>query len=153
MSSTGTIQQQGTRPDLWRAVLDLGVIRRLVRDGLGCQCPDQVFEQVVVGRPTVFAEADPGSAVQLLVGNRLLVSLVERDRLNDLLVDARRLLTEGRELRDAHGLNRFRLVLVGDCEPGIIESLAAWARTIDDRLHVHLLAPEALTALLEGVAD
>jgi len=136
--------------DLWQALLDLDVVRHLVRDGLGCQCPDAVFEDVVIGRPTVFAEDDPRSSVQLLVGRRLLVSLVEMNRLADVRADAERLLVRGRQIRDAQGLNRFRLVLVGNCEPAVIEALAARAREMDDRLHVHALGLEELEALVQG---
>jgi hypothetical protein len=132
----------------WAALLDLDVVRRLVREGLGCQCPDEIFDDVVVGRPTVFADSDPRAAVQLLVGRRLLVSLVEVNRLHDLRAEAEQLLMKGRQVRDAHGLNRFRLVLVGRCEPADVEALSAKAAGIDDRLHVHAIKLEDLAALL-----
>jgi len=136
--------------DVWQALLDLDAVRRLVRDGLGCQCPDAIFEDVVVGRPTVFIETDPRSAVQLLVGRRLLVSFVETARLVDVHVDGERLLLQGREIRDAQGLSRFRLVLVGSWQPRVVEALAERTRAIDDRLHVHAMEPEALAALVQA---
>jgi len=131
------------------ALLDLGPIRQLVREGLGCQCPEEVFDDVVVGRPAVFAEG-PRPAAELLVGRRLLVSLVALDRLQDPRAEAGRLLDRGRKLRDARGLNRFRLVLVGECAPADLEALSAQAAAIDDRLHVHAIRPGELAALLRG---
>jgi hypothetical protein len=136
-----------TESEMWRAVLDLDVLRRLVR-GLGCQCPDTIFDDVVVGRPTVFAETDAGSMVQLLVGRRLLVSFVELDHLRDARAEAERLLVQGARVRDAHGLNRFRLVLVGPCGPDALEALSVRAAAIDDRVHVHAITPEELARLL-----
>ena len=133
--------------DVWRTLLDLDVVRRLVREGLGCQCPETVFDDVVIGRPTVFPEPGALSVVQLLVGRRLLVSFVEIERLAEVRVDAERLLLQGRKLRDTHGLNRFRLVLVGRCQPEVMGELAAKAVEIDDRLHVHAFGLEALAAL------
>jgi hypothetical protein len=144
------VSSTGQPSDVWAALLDLAVIRRLVRQGLGCQCPDEVFDDVVIGRPTVFAENDPRSTVQLLVGRRLLVSLVEVDRLHDLRAEGERLLMQGRQVRDTHSLNRFRLVLVGGCEPSVVEWLSAKAAGIDDRLHVHAVKPEELAALVRG---
>jgi hypothetical protein len=137
-------------PDSWAALLDLKVIQRLVRHGLGCECPDEVFDDVVVGRPTVFTEADPRSTVQVLVGRRLLVSLVEVNRLHDVRVEAEQLLMQGRRVRDARHLNRFRLVLVGCCELEVVEALSARVARIDDRLHIHAFGPEDLAALLSG---
>jgi hypothetical protein len=96
----------------------------------------------------VFTEDDPRSTVQVLVGRRLLVSLVEVDRLRDLRTEAERLLVQGRQVRDAHSLNRFRLVLVGWCEPDVVEVLSATATGIDDRLHVHAIPPEMLAELV-----
>ncbi len=134
--------------DAWRAFLDLELVRRLVREGLGCECPDAVFDDVVIGRPAVFPETAPRATVELLVGRRLLVSLVEVDHLLNLRADAELLLQRGRQARDAHGLNRFRLVLVGRCAASVIEGLAAHARAIDDRVHVHAVELETLAAMV-----
>jgi DNA-binding transcriptional LysR family regulator len=142
-----SINTDGSATSPWAALLDVGSVRRLVRDTLGCQCPDEVFDDVVVGRPSVFADAGASSTVQLLVGRRLLVSLVELERLQDVRADAERLLREGREVRDAHGLNRFRLVLVGRCEAALVEALATTAASLDERLHVHAVEPAALLRL------
>jgi hypothetical protein len=137
--------------EIWRALLDMDAVRRLVREGLGCQCPETIFDDVVIGRPSVFAEPGALSSAQVLVGRRLLVSFVELARLADGPTEgAKRLLLEGRHVRDEHGLNRFRLVLVGECERSSVELLSTWASTVDDRLHVHALSVEALSTLLEG---
>jgi len=122
---------------LGAALIDYTAVRTLVVEKLGCQCPDEVFSQLVVGVPSIFPGEDAGWAAQILVGFRLLVSLVSVQDLKSIREDVVKLLHEGRRLRERHGLNRFRLVLVGHLDKKTLEACQAEAQQMDERMHVH----------------
>lgn len=122
-------------------------VRHLVRDVLGCGCPEEVFDDVQVAFPARLAhQAVPGSA-KLVVGGRLLIVVVPADSLADVEKDARALLARGRAARDACDLNRFRLVLVGRVAPAVRTRLEAAARRLDTRTHVHVIPASRLRSL------
>ena len=80
-------------------------VKTFVRERLGCQCPDSVFEQVdyqenagIVGQDAI--------ARRLLIGSRLLIYIVEHENgssLSDLLP---LFVKKAREERDRQGYNR-----------------------------------------------
>ena len=114
-------------------------VRHLVRDLLGCECPEEVFEDVLVAYPARLEHrALPGS-VKIVVGGRLIVLLVPVGALADLEKEARSLLVRGRAMRDTCGLNRLRLVLVGTVAPAVRRRLERAAARLDARTHVHAL--------------
>ena len=106
----------------------------LVRDVLGCTCPEEIFDNYQV-RHNVF-EAIP--IVQLIMGNRLLVWIVDGVKFVGPGQTLLRLLKQGTVKREEHGLNRFRLVVVG-------ESLSwekEWAHLVESlgpKVHLHVL--------------
>jgi hypothetical protein len=119
-------------------------VRHLVRDLLGCGCPEEVFDDVLVAFPARLEHASlPGSA-KIVVGGRLVVLLIAADTLLDLEQDARVILERSRAMRDACGLNRVRLVLVGAVPARSATRLQAAARRLDARTHVHVLPAESL---------
>jgi hypothetical protein len=85
--------------------------------------------------------------VKLVVGGRLMVLLVPVGSLADVEKSARALLLRGRAARDACGLNRVRLVLVGAVAPTVRTRLEAAAARLDDRTHVHVVAAASLASL------
>lgn len=124
--------------------LNLSAVRTLVRQSLGCGCPESVFDYVVVGYPAVFESvADEKAEIQLLVGKRLLISIIDLKvgYHKDLLIE--QALRKGQDLRDRYSLNRFRLVLIG--EPGEYP-LEDWQKRFcqDDRMHLHVLRKSEL---------
>jgi hypothetical protein len=125
--------------NLAEVFMNLDAVRQLVREELGCACPEGIFDEVVVGSPSIFGSPNIRSSVQVLVGRRLLVSLVPVHDLKDVAKDATNLLFEGKDIRDRHGLNRYRLVLVGRVSKEVIGELQKEASGIDDRMHVHLI--------------
>jgi len=110
---------------------------RFVRQTLGCTCPDEVFDDVRVGCPSLLTEIAPAGSVEILVGRRLLVTVVPTAGLADPAGQGRQMLERGREVRDAQGLNRYRLVLVGPLDAGARAALEA--QVLDERTHLHLL--------------
>jgi hypothetical protein len=120
-------------------MVNLEKLRHFVRETLGCDCPEEVFEDVVIGVPRVFLELEGPSIFQTMIGRRLLVSVVPLNALSDIRTEACLLLQNGRRVRDAHQLGRFRLVLVGDLDRETVKWLTAEADRIDPKVHVHCL--------------
>lgn len=116
-------------------------VEPLIR-GLGCACPDEVFDEI-----RVIDEVVPGVPLIIEVGRRLSVGFVSSGSHGDWL----ELLERGRALRDARGLNRFRLVVVGDVNQAGLEVTSGRALLeIDDRVHLHGMDVRTLETLLDG---
>jgi hypothetical protein len=124
-------------------------IKQLVRAQLGCACPDQVFDSIdLLGAAAGFAGM-PGDYL-IAVSDRLLLLVVSSARWQEVLDQLDVLLIRGRQLRDAEGFNRFRLVV------GVTERAAAQAALaerfaalpdLDDRVHLHVVSAETLAEL------
>ena len=71
--------------DFYATFINLDAIKTFVRKELGCQCEDKVFDQTVIGVPSVFSDDNPGWDLQILIGFRLLYLLPQFKR-SDLLV-------------------------------------------------------------------
>ena len=122
-------------------------VKRFVREGLGCTCPDEVFAHLELR----FAPEEAEEALfQIAVGDRLLVRAYRAasgDRAGEAVARWR---DAGVAARDARGMNRFRLVLVADrpeeaerrARPAFDEGLAA-----QEKAHLHVVAPAALEGL------
>lgn len=125
-------------------------LRRFVRETLGCGCPDEVLADIrVEPRPSAFAGLPV--SVLLRVGGRLLVAVCDTTAGAG---DLARIVPAGRQLRDAEGFNRVRLVMVV-AEPMATGVTAdAWADLAagDERVHLHQLAPSALPEALQAAA-
>jgi len=129
---------------------DCNRIEDFVRDTLGCACPPAIFENVLL-HPVDSAFAAIQGTCLVSIGRRLLVLLVEA-RSRDLTRDGiESLLRHGRELRDAGGFNRFRLVVVaeqGELASEVTavdpEESVPW----DGRVHLHRVTPGQVPAVL-----
>ena len=114
-------------------------IKTFVREELGCKCEDSVFNQIVIGMPSIFPGENPGWDMQIMIGFRLLISIVPVKRIKSIDEDIVKILQAGKEIRDQLGLNRFRLVLLGDVEKELYEACQRRAHKLDDRIHVHVI--------------
>jgi len=125
-------------------------IERFVRQELGCQCPAAVFSRIgVEDAPEEFGVWSRARLIS--VGERLLVLVVRSDDPDTLHRMLAKLLREGRQLREARGFNRFRLVIattradvMGPSLSGEFERLCG----IDERMHLHVISPEQVPAIL-----
>jgi len=107
----------------------------LVRGLLGCTCPEEIFDHYQVRQQVI------GSfpAVELIMGERLLVWIIDCRRIVDPGHTLAHLLKGGLKERDRRGLNRFRLVVVGDCLPW--ENEWSWlADSLGPKVHLHVLS-------------
>ncbi len=112
-----------------------GELIRLVQDMLGCGCPMEVFEHIQME----WIRTNEISMLQLILGNKLLVWIVDSVKIDRLKDIASRLLERGRIQRDSRRLNRFRLVLVGEVLEPEAEELQKLPETKHDKVHLHVL--------------
>jgi hypothetical protein len=124
-----------------------GDIEDFVREALGCTCPPAVFENIRLETDPAGFAGIPGARL-LAIGGRLLVLLV--DAINEEMAakQINTLLRAGRDLRDAGGFNRFRLVIVAPPCSGPGARPVFDIDPVDDRVHLHTLSPLQLPALL-----
>lgn len=117
------------------------VVEHFVRDVLGCECPDSVFDTIHVRTD---ARELGGIALRTAidVGGRLLFCVAESDdaeRISRSLDDVFR---AGRAIRDRDGLHRFRLVIATDDAAAALPVLATAFENLhgkDDRQHLHVV--------------
>jgi hypothetical protein len=119
-------------------------LRAFVRDTLGCTCPEAVFDAVAVSDLVVDGQA---AGTRLVIGDRLLVYLVERE-VPTAAIGV--LAAAGSADRDRHGLNRFRLVIdLPDGEmPLALEDVFTAAVARDAKSHLHCVRREGIAAAL-----
>ena len=128
---------------------DSEAIERFVRGTLGCSCPDEVFNSLAIER--VHGPDASVPYVRLLVGNRLLIYVLEAQDPGLVRAAVSKLVRQGREERDRIGLNRFRLVLAaGHPTPAPTAAAVSLADGIDldDRAHLHVIAAGLVPASL-----
>lgn len=110
-----------------------------VRGTLGCECPDEVFSQIVVR----LVAADSPSPVKLAieVGGRLLIHVIEEGEAMEDPGLIQEVVEEGVRARDARGFNRFRLVVAAadDADRATLRGRFDAVPTRDERTHLHVL--------------
>jgi hypothetical protein len=126
----------------------LAGVRAFVRQTLGCNCPDSVFERVLceggVQRGGLRLER------RILVGDRLLIYVLRAASPEEAQQAVHALLQSGREERERVGLNRLRLVLVSPDPMGLVghaQRAFADCPGRDERTHLHVVGQEALGGL------
>jgi hypothetical protein len=124
-------------------------LERFIRGELGCQCPAEVFQEIVTERcPAAFGEWPCGALVS--VGKRLLILVLRCDDCVAMRRRLRSLFEAGRRMRDARGFNRFRLVVVTSRPEAIASSLIPCFENLegkDDRTHLHVVASDRVPEL------
>ena len=112
-----------------------------VRATLGCSCPDEVFDhyQVLRGR------SEYGPFVQLIMGDRLLVKIIDMSEQSLIEEAVPEILKNGVEERERRHLNRFRLVIVGHLSPEVQKTITELTDKMDSRVHVHIISPDEMT--------
>ena len=122
----------------WLAQLtDKRELMRLIQGNLGCGCPDDVFEHYRVQ----FISSAKWPMVQLILGNRLLVWIMDGMKMDNPEKRIPPLLKEGRLKRDNLELNRFRLVVVGRVSESRTDKILKESASIDEKVHLHALSP------------
>jgi hypothetical protein len=124
-------------------------LERFIRGELGCQCPAEVFQEIVTERcPAEFGEWPCGALVS--VGKRLLILVLRCDDCVAMQRRLRALFEAGRRMRELRGFNRFRLVVTTSCPEAMALSLMPCFENLeekDDRLHLHVVASNRVPEL------
>jgi hypothetical protein len=123
-------------------------IERLVREELGCTCPDEVFECILEGPLALPGLAEPGRRVA--IGGRLLVYLIEAEDPVAAVAGLPAWISAGRAERNAAGMNRLRLVVVTARPETMTPALRAEFEALpdrDERIHLHVLPPAAIAGI------
>lgn len=118
-------------------------LQRFVRGTLGCKCPDDVFQSVAID-----CREDH---TRLMIGNRLLIYVVETTAEPPVGKAVSRLVEQGLADRNSQRLNRFRLVVAcPEPSPDLASAKAAFAAVAgdDDRAHLHVISADQLPAEL-----
>ncbi len=120
-------------------------ITAFTRDVLGCGCPDEVFNKIEVSN----IELDPDSrtATRIVIGDTLLIYILPDTPAETVVENIRHLVAAGKQDRDRHGYNRFRLVLRSrdrkdredSAENAFIDEAAG-----DEKLHIHFVTAVSL---------
>jgi hypothetical protein len=121
-------------------------IRHFIQSTLGCNCPEEVSRSIDVRRNvrlSSFIVLDSA----IIIGNRLLVYIVEAGTAGCIEEHLPILVDAGKKERDEKGLNRFRLVLVAD-EPDEVRQAAEGQfeelRGNDEKIHLHVISRKDL---------
>ena len=127
------------------------VVKRFVREVLGCNCPDEVFERVKV-KSGSSAVKSCSAEYEIDVGGRLLIVLTSEPPAAFSLVRLEKVILEGRNLRDARKFNRFRLIVqtdvAGEAKKGLLRTFEE-SQTKDDRIHLHVIERRSLPPFLK----
>jgi len=118
-------------------------IKHFVREHLGCACPDKVFENITVTEHSdIFTTAN----TVYEIGGRLFVAVFVAVEWDDMAKRLGKLVDAGKQFRDQHAYNRFRLVIVTDNDDAkkslqlVFDDLPG----IDDKTHLHVIKPDLL---------
>ena len=132
------------------ANLDHETVKHFVRDTLGCQCPESVFDQIDYQENSAILGKD-ATAKRLLVGNRLLIYVLEIDDAKRLTILLPRLVRNAKSERDSQGYNRLRVVIAAENADVIrpaAEGLFAEIEDIDAKVHLHVLGKDEVGGLI-----
>jgi hypothetical protein len=129
------------------------VIKDFVRETLGCQCPDSVFDIIEYSNNKLL---DGNSLIgdTVNVGNRLLIYIIHTNEPSQILDNLTDLVRSGLAERNSKGFNRFRLVVATDDIEMMkvnIEGAFAKLEEIDDRTHLHIIEKTSFDSLFGQV--
>ena len=118
-------------------------IKSFVRDRLGCNCPDAVFEDIRVANHSGLFTPD---TLIYDIGGRLFVAILVPADWRDIETGLGDLVDAGIQYRDQHAYNRFRLVIAtgDDAAIDVLQSRFSALDLGDDRVHLHVITPEQL---------
>jgi hypothetical protein len=126
-------------------------IEHFVRTTLGCKCPDEVFESIAIERAPTSRDALPHT--RLVIGDRLLIHVLEAPSVKATSAAVSKLTTQGRTERDAKQYNRYRLVVASDYPTELLSAARTGFDSVagtDHRAHLHILATDQLPDALRS---
>jgi hypothetical protein len=132
------------------------IVKEFVKESLGCQCPDEVFQDIDMQMEK--------EGLRILIGKRLIIRLYPLGKRAKSITFEKllQMFQNGQKERDQIGFNRFRLVLVindrDEAKQRIDDLsqkvLATFKKTKgeDDRMHLHVIEEGAVPEVLRVMA-
>ena len=119
---------------------DNKAITEFVRNTLGCNCPEEVF-QYIDCRTVVNIDENILPAYEINIGNRLLIFAAGIDEVDSLRSVLSKLVQAGINKRDEKKFNRFRLVLLTARENDVAEEALEIFNSLvtDEKAHLHVI--------------
>lgn len=128
---------------------DNKVIKEFVRNTLGCNCPEEVFQHIDC-RTAVSIDENTCPAYEINIGNRLLIFAAGIDEVDSLRYVLPKLIQTGINQRNNRKFNRFRLVLltsrVNDLEKEAFEIFDSLVT--DEKVHLHVINKDDFPIIL-----
>ena len=116
-------------------------VTRFVREVLGCNCPDEVFQRMCFQRGSTAVRSCPVD-YELQIGGRLLivVSSAAEELANPAILEE--VIGEGKRARDRAKFNRFRLIVpAGKEESDALLRSFLEIKNRDEKTHLHVVEP------------
>jgi hypothetical protein len=132
--------------------INVPVVKRFVREVVGCNCPDEVFKRVEVKLGSS-AIKSCSTDYEINVGGRLLIVLASDPV--EIFSPARleKVMAEGQCARDAGKFNRFRFIVQADNAPEVekqFSKLFEGLATRDAKTHLHVIERKDVPDLFES---
>ena len=121
--------------------VNVPVVKRFVREVLGCTCSNEVFKQVEVKTGSSAVKSCLAD-YEINVGGRLLIVLTSEPAEGFSPTRLEKVITEGRSARDAGKFNRFRFIVQADDAPEVEKKLLRLFEGLaakDERTHLHMI--------------
>jgi hypothetical protein len=121
--------------------VNVPVVKRFVREVVGCTCPEEVFKRVEV-KPGSSAIRSCSADYEINVGGRLLIVLSSEPVEGFSPARLEKVMAEGRRARDAGKFNRFRFIVQADNAPEVgkqFSRLFDGLATKDEKNHLQVV--------------
>ncbi|MHC4533557.1 MAG: hypothetical protein ACYS6K_06360 [Planctomycetota bacterium] len=115
-------------------------ITEFVRNTLGCNCPEEVF-QYIDCRSIENIDENMLPAYEINIGNRLLIFAATIDEVDSLKPVFTKLVQTGIKKRDEKKFNRFRLVLLTPGASDVAQQASEIFNSLatDEKVHLHVI--------------
>lgn len=122
-------------------------IKTFVRETLGCECPENVFDYID-SQHSIELNSEILLSDKINIGNRLLIYTVDVNDVKFIENNLIELISIGRKERDMKGFNRFRLAIITD-KMDEIRQIAHMtfkkSKDKDKKIHLHLINRNEMT--------
>lgn len=124
-------------------MIDEEAIKQFVKETLGCDCPEDVFENIDC-RSNIGLGDNTLPDHEINVGGRLLVYVARIDETDSLATVVLRLVRSGVSKRDENKFNRFRLVLLSRESEHVAKTTSDIFHSLgpDEKTHLHVIAED-----------
>jgi hypothetical protein len=124
-------------------VIDKEALKRFVKETLGCNCPEDVFQNIDC-RSNVDLGDNTHLDYEINIGDRLLVYVERIDAIDSVAPVLSRLVRSGVSKRNKHNFNRFRIVLLSQKPTDVAKTASEVFHSLgpDEKTHLHVVAEE-----------